>query len=213
MSNFIISLGLINKTLLIPIFYMIIIFGIFTYFEFFIYNEAAHFLEGISTSIGLTLLLFISIRYNNIETNNKTKKRSKKGPKKNYIKDFTIIFFAAAFYNISTFLQAYSGEIYKGEENSATDLYVNNALEIVFVTLVTYFFLKYKYYIHHFISIGAFVVLSVITDLILDNYSNRNILTIITSLFLVFVNSFNYSYFKYLIEEKYYYSFNVMCIP
>ena len=212
MSNFIISLGFINKTLLIPIFYMIINFGIFTYFEFFIYNEAAYFLEGIGTSIGLTLLLFISIRYNNIGTNNKTKKRSKKGPKKNYIKDFTIIFFAAAFYNISTFLQAYSGEIYKGEENSATDLYVNNALEIVFVTLVTYFFLKYKYYIHHFISIGAFVVLSVITDLILDNYSNRNILTIITSLFLVFVNSFNYSYFKYLIEEKYYYSFNVMCI-
>ena len=96
MSNFIISLGFINKTLLIPIFYMIIIFGIFTYFEFFIYNEAAYFLEGISISIGLTLLLFISIRYNNIGTNNKTKKRSKKGQEKLY-KGFYYYIFRCCF--------------------------------------------------------------------------------------------------------------------
>jgi len=54
---------------------------------------------------------------------------------------------AAAFYNVSVFLQAYAGEIYKGEQDSATALYVNNALELILVTLITYFFLKYKYLI------------------------------------------------------------------
>jgi len=44
-------------------------------------------------------------------------------------------------------LQAYAGEIYKGEQDSATALYVNNALELILVTLITYFFLKYKYLI------------------------------------------------------------------
>ena len=78
--------------------------------------------------------------------------------------------------------------------------------------MITYFFLKYKYYIHHYISISIFIVLSIITDLILDNYSNRNIFTFITSITIVLAYSLNYSYFKYLIAEKYYYCFDVIYI-
>ena len=63
MSNLIFSLGFINKSLLIPIFYMITYIGIYIYYEFFVYNEAAFFLEGISASIGIALLFFVSAKY------------------------------------------------------------------------------------------------------------------------------------------------------
>ena len=95
-------------------------------------------------------------------------------------------------------MQAYAGEIYKGEQDSATALYVNSALELILVTFITYCFLKYKYYVHHIISIIIFVILSIIIDLIVDNYSNRNIFTFITSITIVLAYSLNYSYFKYL---------------
>ena len=137
-------------------------------------------------------------------------KRKRKFQKKIILKIYFFIFLAASFFNVSIFLQAYAGEIYKGEQDSATSLYVNSALQIIFITLITYFFLKYKYYIHHYISIGIFIILSIITDLILDNYSNRNIFTFITSLTIVLAYSLNYSYFKYLIAEKYYYCFDVI---
>ena len=46
------------------------------------------------------------------------------------------------------------------------DLFINNSLEIIFITLISHFFLKYKYYIHHIISLIASVILSVIIDLV-----------------------------------------------
>ena len=144
MSNFIFSLGIINKTLLLPTFYIIINIAIYIYFKLF-YNEAACLYEGINASIGITLMVFISAKYKYKRINHKKKK---KDSKKNYIKDYFFIFLAAAFYNVSVFLQAYAGEIYKGEQDSATALYVNNALELILVTLITYFFLKYKYLFH-----------------------------------------------------------------
>ena len=181
------------RNLLLPLFYIIVNIAIYIYFEFFIYNQAACFYEGINASIGMTLLVFISAKYKYQRITHHKKRFNK-----NYIKDYFFIFLAAAFYNASVFLQSHAGEVYKGEQDSATSLYVNSALQIILITLITYFFLKYKYYIHHFISIGFFVILSIITDFILDNYSNRNIFTIITSLSIILANSLNYSYFKYL---------------
>ena len=108
----------------------------------FFYNEAACLYEGINASIGITLMVFISAKYKYKRINHKKKK---KDSKKNYIKDYFFIFLAAAFYNVSVFFYFYEGEIYKGEQDSATALYVNNALELILVTLITYFFLNYKY--------------------------------------------------------------------
>ena len=140
------------------------------------------------------------------------KAHKKRNSKKKKFLDYFILFLTAAFYNINNYIQVYFGEIYKGEESSALDLYVNDSLQIIFLTIITYFFLKYKYYIHHIISIIIFVVLSIIIDLILGYYYNKNIYTFISSLVSVFVNSFNFSYFKYLIEEKYYYSLDIIYI-
>ena len=99
MSNFIFSLGIINKTLLLPTFYTTINIAIYIYFKLF-YNEAACLYEGINASIGITLMVFISAKYKYKRINHKKKK---KDSKKNYIKDYFFIFLAAAFYNVSVF--------------------------------------------------------------------------------------------------------------
>ena len=53
-------------------------------------------------------------------------------------------------------------------------LYINQAIEIIALTIITYFFLKYKYYLHHIISIVAIVIFAVIIDIILDNYPHTS---------------------------------------
>ena len=78
MSNFIFSLGIINKSLLIPIFYMITYIGIYIYYEFFVYNEAAFFLEGISASIGIALYFLFQLNTNIKELFIKRKKKAQR---------------------------------------------------------------------------------------------------------------------------------------
>jgi len=74
MSNFIFSLGIINKTLLLPTFYIIINIAIYIYFKLF-YNEAACLYEWINASIGITLMVFISAKYKYKRINHKKKKK------------------------------------------------------------------------------------------------------------------------------------------
>ena len=96
------------------------------------------------------------------------------------------------------------------EEDSSRELFINDAIEIIFLTLITYFFLKYKYYNHHFISIALIVILAIIIDITLENFTHTNVNTVINSIFYVLADSLIYSYFKYLIEFKYYYFLDVL---
>ena len=96
------------------------------------------------------------------------------------------------------------------EEDSSRELFINDAIEIIFLTLITYFFLKYKYYIHHIISIALFVILAIIIDIILENFTHTNTITVINSIIYVLSDSLIYSYFKYLIDSKYYYFLDVL---
>ena len=86
---------------------------------------------------------------------------------------------------------------------------MNDALEIVFMTLVTYFLLKYKYYIHHFISIIMLIVLCIINDAILENFTHTSVSTVFSSILYILADSFIYSYFKYLISNRYYHFVDV----
>ena len=91
-------------------------------------------------------------------------------------------------------------------------MYLKDGAEIIFITLVTFFLLKYKYYIHHFISITIFVILTIIIDIILDNFHRANKITAILSILVVLVESIYYSYLKYLVEKKYYYTLHILSV-
>ena len=82
----------------------------------------------------------------------------------------------------------------------------------IFKENITFFTLKYKYYIHHIISIVIIVIICIVLDFLLNNFFDMNKYTIISSIILILADSFLYSYLKYLIEFKYYFYLDILYI-
>jgi hypothetical protein len=171
-------------------------------------NEVTGHLEGFGSSLGHIYIYVIGniFKYRRIKNSNisKTEKSNKK-----YFKDFSILFVINLFYFLAETLQSYFSGIGK---DSFKELYLKDSIEIIFITLATFFIMKYKYYIHHYISITLFVIISVVIDVILENFRNANEATVIISIIYVIVESFYYTYLKYLIEKKYYFTFDILGI-
>ena len=215
MARFIISLGIINKKLLIPSIYTLVCILVNIYYIDKDYNEVRIFVDALGMSIGEMSIYFTQniFKYRRIAT-----KKKKRNTVRQYVKDYSILFFFILI-NILTKLSPFY--IYTEDENSETteledkdkgkyrELFMNDALEIVFMTLVTYFLLKYKYYIHHFISIIMLIVLCIINDAILANFTHTSVSTVFSSILYILADSFIYSYFKYLISNRYYHFVDV----
>ena len=206
MAKFFCSLGKIDKTLLLPLIYILLYTLINIYWEDYPYNVVAFTLEYFGTSIGQILTFFVGFIFNYL----KFYKTKKKEPEKNYFRNYSIMFFIDVFYVLSSVLSFFSGN--DGEDELSRKIYINDAIEIVVLTIVTHFILRYKYYIHHIICITLIVILAIIIDYELDNFLNINTITLLNSAFYILFDSFIYSYFKYLIEIKYYYFMTVLFI-
>ena len=72
--------------------------------------------------------------------------------------------------------------------------------------------MRYKYYIHHIISIVLITIIYLAFDLLLDNFEYTGLLPLFNQIIYVLADTLLYSYFKYLIEVKYYYFLHVLCI-
>ena len=208
MTNFIISFGTINKKMLIPLIY-IILYIFYNIYNFSIeYNEVSLFIDGIGFSVGELLIFFIAqfIKYR------RNSKKKKKLFNKQYIKDYLILFLINIFYMIMRLMPFYFLTQDETDAGKYKELFINDSLEIIFMTLSTWFFLKYKYYIHHIISIIALVILSIIIDLVLKNFIDTNTSLVFSSIFYVLLDSVIYTYFKYLMEKKYYHFMDILFI-
>ena len=205
MANFIFSLGKIDKKLLFPLIYIILYICLNIFYNYTEYSVVTLFLEGFGFSIGQMLTIFVgcAFKYNRIRT------KKKNEPILEFFKNYSFLFIIDAVYMLSNLLPYFAfGD--EEEEDSSRELFINDAIEIIFLTLITYFFLKYKYYNHHFISIALIVILAIIIDITLENFTHTNVNTVINSIFYVLADSLIYSYFKYLIEFKYYYFLDVL---
>ena len=79
-----------------------------------------------------------------------------------------------------------------------------NGLEIIMITCVTFIFLKYKYYIHHMISMLIYCVLGIGIDFILENFTKINY-TYVYIFFINFINEVSLlCYLKYMMDKLYY---------
>ena len=133
----------------------------------------------------------------------------KKSIKRQYFKDFLFLVLIDIFYMVRDLFSIIYGEENESS-NSARQLYVNDAIKIFFLTIVTIFILKYKYYKHHIISIAAIVILSIIIDIILENFTHTSTFVVLDSILYILADSLIYSYYKYLIEIKYYYFMDIL---
>ena len=157
MARFIISLGVINKKMIIPLIYIMMIIVYNLSYLLYKYNEVSLFINGFGFSQGQLLVFFLNI----IFKYRRTLAKKKKVPMKQYIKDYSILFLINAFFMFQRLIPYY---VVINTKNEYRELFMNDSLEIVFITLITYFFMKYKYYIHHIISLIALVIISVIID-------------------------------------------------
>ena len=210
MARFIISLGIINKKLLIPSIYTLLYILVNIYYIDKDYNEVRIFIEALGMSIGEMSIYFTQniFKYRRIAT-----KKKKRNTVRQYVKDYSILFFfilinilnkLSPFYIFTEDENSETTEVEDEDKGKYRELFLNDALEIIFISLVTYFFLKYKYYIHHFISIVMLIVLCIINDAILENFTHTSVSTVFSSILYILADSFIYSYFKYLISNRYY---------
>ena len=206
MSNFIIKLGTINKKMIIMLIYIILFISINIYSLYFEYNEVFLFIDGFGYSLGEISTFFIAqiFRYRRISN------KKKKTIMKHYFKDYSILFAISVLYMILRLLPFYILKTDEKDKDKYKDLFLNESLEIIEVTLVSYFFLNNKYYIHHIISLIMLVIITVIIDLILGNYKHIVASLVITSILYIIADSFLYAYSKYLMEKKYYYFIDLL---
>ena len=85
--------------------------------------------------------------------------------------------------------------------------YIYIGIEMILLTIASIVLLKYKYYIHHFIAIIAFIILGAICDGILNYYSeiiNYDFLTNFIQFLSLVADVAVFYYQKYMLEKWYY---------
>ena len=77
------------------------------------------------------------------------------------------------------------------------------SLELIFICVVSILILKYKYFIHHIISMVIFIIVCFFIDLIIDNFSyilGRGAVYIVLNIIVVIVDACDYAYQKYMMD-------------
>ena len=116
-----------------------------------------------------------------------------------------IIFSAYIFLNIIISIQS---NLYKQKTQSFESPHNSGfssieGFELIFICLVSILLLKYKYFIHHTISIIIFVLVCISIDFILDNFTyiyQRGYLFIILIISKFLLDGIDYGYQKYMMD-------------
>ena len=203
MVKCIFSLGIINKKLIAPLLTTISYAINALYFKYFPGDDVDQYFYNFGVSIGELIIFFIPyiFKYRNYYKNKNAKKKK---CTKNNIFDY---FFLILLYLLKKFCVFFEENFY---DSSSDSLCTMEAFEIIIIFLITKFFMKYKYYIHHTISLIIFLILSIRMDIILENFK---LLTISSMLFLIIysiIEAFYYCYMKYMIYEKYHSIYNMI---
>ena len=207
MANFIFSIGTINKKLLIPLIYIILYICLNIYYIYSGYEIASFYIQNFGLCIGQIMTYFAGrlIRY-------QSESRLSKIIIKHHKRDYVFLFLVCSFYMLSYIANYYIEDDEEEETDSYRELFINDAIEIIFITIITYIFLKYKYYIHHYISIAIFIILCALIDTLLENFTHTDSSIVLVSIIYVLADSLLYFYLKYLIEHKYYFYMDILFI-
>ena len=216
----ILTFGPLNKKLLIPFLLALnqILYNIFiSYYP----GKTNQILESYSTSIGHMLILIIP-RIKFFAKSELTTKKifddQKTCSKKSFCHYFILIFL----YNIETLLLFGASILERNSPKQsdyvklphATGPFTKESFVVVFIAIVAYFLLKYKYYIHNIISLIAFIIMGIFIDIILEKFqeefSGRSNKIIAIYFFELIVEVLNFCYQKYMIDILFHYFYNVV---
>ena len=230
MSKFCIRKGIFNKKLLFPFFLAVVQLanGLINIYYTQIKNRL---MDLFSNSIGQMLIIIIPhIKYFSVSNKEKTKCECSKSCILHYF--ILCLFFTIdncvtlSYSMISTVIDQNDQESKVIPNLILDSLITKDGLEIILITLICMCLLKYKYFIHHYLSIVLIFISAIAMDLLLDNYSSiikKNILNILPELLGIISGTANLCYIKYMIDRQYHHYWNIkfavgcnsllICIP
>lgn len=98
----------------------------------------------------------------------------------------------------------------EGKENvknpNAGGDFFKTGLEMIFLALISICLLKYKYFIHNYIAIGAFIIFGILTDVILGVFSTAlkiGYASMLVDFVVTITDSVHFCYQKYMLEKLY----------
>ena len=94
--------------------------------------------------------------------------------------------------------------------------FLKTGIEMIFITVISIFLLKYRYFIHNYIALGTFILFGLTIDIILDvysKYSKSSIGIIIIEFIVILTDATYYCYQKYLMEKFYYPYWTITIVP
>ena len=144
MSECIFKLGLIDKKLLIPLLYSILII-LNEYIYFYQRDETNIYIEYAGNSFGGMMTIIIPYIFKI-----KTRKNNEKRCTKDNIKDY---FFLLLIFTLLKAADIIILNFIEEEEKNTYRLCIIEGIEIIIILGISLIFLKYKYYIHHIICL------------------------------------------------------------
>ena len=186
-----------KKLLLIVLMFVIQLVHLITIYEGANYYQDTFvsLLNDFSPIIGGIALYFIFKNKKNVQHNTSGKS------KKNFIY-VIILFFLLGIHASVDYCFPYFVTEQRYKINNILNTF--NGVTIIIITLVTLFLLKYKYYIHHYITMVLFSVLGVIADVIMGGYKIINFRYAYIFIIVLFDEVMISCYMKFMMDKLYY---------
>ena len=186
-----------KKLLLIVLMFLIQLVHLITIYEGANYYQDTFvsLLNDFSPIIGGIALYFIFKNKKNVQHNTSGKS------KKNFIY-VIILFFLLGIHASVDYCFPYFVTEQRYKINNILNTF--NGVTIIIITLVTLFLLKYKYYIHHYITMVLFSVLGVIADVIMGGYKIINFRYAYIFIIVLFDEVMISCYMKFMMDKLYY---------
>ena len=207
MSKKIIIIGDLSKKTLLPFLSALANIALNMIIYYFPGDRQNIVLDLYSSSFGMLSVTFIPYIFKFADIDKSNDQFRKKMKCRNY----TLLVLAYAFYSITQEIPSRMKASLSESQNIINYLaqgpFLYIGVEMILLTIVSIFLLKYKYYNHHFISMAAFIIFGTISDIILNYYPHmaKYGLLINTFEFLrIFADVIYYYYQKYMMEILFY---------
>ena len=164
-------------------------------------------LETYTISFGMMSILFLPCIF---KLKAKEEEREREIHKRKWLHYslLLIIYFIYYFMKILMFITKFNA---KGKDQTinpfAESPFAFIGLEMILLTIASIILLKYKYFIHHIISMAGFIIFGNISDLLLEAYSQIlkfGALPIFIQIFGIISDVIYYYYQKYMMEKLFY---------
>ena len=171
MSGKIIILGELSKKHLLPLFLALSFLIYLMIIRFYPDKGENHTLDLYCNAVGFFGIIVIPYIFKFTQKDIQNLPKVDEIQKNKYLHYFVLIIVFIAYIIAKEFLSFYS-PTKKGEKPEySEDAFSYIGVEMILLTIVSLFFLKYKYYRHHIISIVGFVICGNVCDYLLDYFT------------------------------------------